>query len=86
MGNRDQMIQALHIFKESNDHAKMRTLLETVAGVSAISQVPDDKIDAVIAATKNVPASNDEQPKSLADLHARAFQKWNAAGKRGEVT
>jgi hypothetical protein len=79
MSTRDEMIKALRVFKDANGQPALRTLLESVAEVSAISEVPDDKIADVIAACENAPAG--DKPKSLDELTTRAFAKWNAAKK-----
>jgi hypothetical protein len=90
MTNRDRMIQALHEFKDANGHAKMRSLLESVAGVTAISAVPDDKIDAVIKACGGAPSASAKAGgtlKTAADIDVDAiYARWNSAGKRGDAS
>ncbi|MGM4916077.1 hypothetical protein [Tardiphaga sp. 813_E8_N1_3] len=77
------MNQVLMDFKRENGHPAMRALLFAVAGVHAISEVPDDKIDDVIAACES--GGDYKKPKakaSKADFHDPGFvngvyAKWN---------
>ncbi|OYU90125.1 MAG: hypothetical protein CFE29_14090 [Bradyrhizobiaceae bacterium PARB1] len=84
------MSRALLQFKRDHSHAAMRTLLQEVAGVSAISDVPEDKIDDVIAAcesdrdwskpgakAKAGPKPDFNSPEFVQGVYAR----WNGAAR-----
>jgi len=87
---RDDVVEALLGFKRKHSQFAMRQLLETVAGVAAISDIPEEKFDAVIEACGKEPAKSDdaddfeggESPKTIGEIEARAWSKWNDPFKR----
>ena len=72
---RSSMEQSLLRYKQRNGHAAMRALIERVAGVVAISEIPDDKIGDVIAACA----------ETLDELAPSAYARWNASKPRGRL-
>ena len=74
----ETMQSALMLFKRQHGHAAMRALLEEVAGVSAISQVVDSKVEAVIEACESDSKPNAKGGAKASvgpkpDFHSQAF-------------
>jgi hypothetical protein len=75
---RDDVTAALVAFKRANGAPALRSLLERVAGVTAISQVPNAKFAAVMQAVKS-PAPGRQAAKTVAGLdHKSIFARWNS--------
>lgn len=76
---REQMTDALLAFKRKHSHAAMRSLIERVAGVSAMSEIPETRYAAVVLACQQEPlpqSDNTIDPDAI-------WQKRNAVtGKR----
>ena len=75
MATRDEMNSALRAFKDQHTHAHMRDVLMKVAGVNVVSEVPDNKIDAVLLALKDT--AKGTAPQTLEEIQASAWNKWN---------
>lgn len=57
---REDMQALLTELKEKKDTAAARTIINDVAGVKKMDEIPDDKIDAVVAAAKEALAEEDD--------------------------
>jgi hypothetical protein len=77
MATREQTTKALKEYSTRNGHPAMRQLLETTAGVSAISEIPEDMLGDVLAAA----LGGGGDATSLPDATA-VYARWNASGKR----
>lgn len=73
---RDAMNEALVAFKREQSHPAMRELLERVAGCSAMSEVPDDRIPAVLAACSAPPVIRAAASGKKIDP-ARIYARYN---------
>lgn len=79
------LADALVSYKEEHGHPAMRALLERVAGVSAISLVPESLVGAVLAACiggrvfgkADAPRPKPRRAKSFEELAGPAFARWN---------
>jgi len=78
------MYDALQGYKQKHGQPGVRALLESVAGVTAASLVPEDRMQAVInacvrglpvAAQKN--AKSLSQPRSFESIAANAYAHFN---------
>ncbi len=88
MPTRDEMNASLLAFKRKHGHTMMRRLLTDAAEVTAMSKVPESKIAAVIAATKEPPRYEPGEQTALARLNATLAELgdkvYAARKKRGK--
>lgn len=84
---REQVLAALKKFTNINGAPERRELLNRVAGVDAPSEIPDDKLNAVLKACGKTPKSDadgdfDFEGETPTLDPVRIWAKWNSAGKR----
>jgi hypothetical protein len=75
MADRQKMLELLNTFTTENGFPARRELLQKHAGVTAPSDVPDDKVEAVTRALER----RAKTPSTLDDIQSAAYAKWNSA-------
>jgi len=78
---RTEMLKALRKYKDANGQAAVRNLLESIAGVTAASLVPDDKLAAVIDATRD--GGRSKLQAALDQIGAKSFAARKPKPKAG---
>lgn len=72
----NELLAAWKAYRDQHGHAKAREILETVAGVTAISEVPDGKVRAAVTAF--TAGARTRSPGGKAVLNpAEIWAKWN---------
>jgi hypothetical protein len=80
---RAAMQEALRSYCDENGKEAALALMERIAGTAALSKVPEDKFDLVIAATKAAHKSG----RTIGELDPTAiYAKWNAAKPPGSAS
>lgn len=75
---RERMAEALYDYRIKNGREAEEALLRNIAGVGYGGQVPDDKLNVVIAACAHGRAfASVKKASTFDDLAARAYAKWN---------
>jgi hypothetical protein len=78
MTNRDQVTKTLKAYSAQHGHPAMRELLEAKAGVSAVSEIPEDKLADVEQ------AAGEGASSGVTEINPTAiYAKWNSAGSAG---
>jgi hypothetical protein len=78
------MLDALQGYKQKFGHPAMRALLEQVASVTAASDVPENRMQAVISACvsgkppAHIPLKTLSRTRSVESIAGTAYARWNA--------
>ena len=81
------MLDALHGYKQKHGQPAVRALLERVAGVTAASDVPENKMQAVISACVkdtpvHAPVRSLRAHRGVESIVGKAFANWNNPPQR----
>jgi hypothetical protein len=85
------MLDALQGYKQKNGQPSVRALLERVAGVSAASQVPENRMQAVVSACVENKTFERGSAKNLSGLRGveslaeKAYASWNNSAEREQA-